>query len=60
VVRAGCNALCIEGGDRCRGCRGLVDNPRESSYQRVLEMFNRSVDDLLEEYRTYNLRIDEE
>ena len=60
VVRAGCNALCIEGGDRCRGCRGLVDNPRESSYHRVLETFNRSVDDILEEYRTYNLRIDEE
>jgi coenzyme F420-reducing hydrogenase gamma subunit len=60
VVRAGCNALCIEGGDRCRGCRGLVDNPRESSYLRVLEAFDRSVDDILEEYRTYNLRIDEE
>ncbi len=60
VVRAGCNALCIEGGDRCRGCRGLVDNPRESSYHRVLEAFNRSVDDILDEYRTYNLRIDDE
>jgi len=59
VVRAGCNALCIAGGDRCRGCRGLVDNPREGSYHRVLEAFNRSVDDILEEYRIYNLRIDE-
>ena len=59
VIRAGCNALCIAGGDRCRGCRGLVDNPREGSYHRVLEAFNRSVDDILEEYRIYNLRIDE-
>ena len=57
VVRAGCNALCVAGGDRCRGCRGLVDNPREGSYHRVLEAYDRSVEDILEEYRIYNLRL---
>ncbi|MDT8440254.1 MAG: hypothetical protein RQ723_01170 [Desulfuromonadales bacterium] len=56
VVRAGCGALCIAGGDRCRGCRGLVDNPREQSYQRVLGVFDRTVDDLIAEYRLFNLR----
>jgi coenzyme F420-reducing hydrogenase gamma subunit len=56
VSRAGCNALCIAGGDRCRGCRGLVDNPRDGSYQRVLQEYDRTVDDILEEFRTYNLR----
>lgn len=59
VVRAGCDALCIAGGDRCRGCRGLVDNPREGSYHRVLEAYDLSIEDILEEYRTYNLRIDD-
>lgn len=56
VVRAGCGAICISGGDRCRGCRGLVANPREQSYQRVLGIFKRTVDDLLAEYRLFNLR----
>ncbi|GAB4259819.1 MAG: cytochrome b [Deferrisomatales bacterium] len=37
ITRAGCRALCVEGGDRCRGCRGLVDNPREEPYFRILE-----------------------
>jgi coenzyme F420-reducing hydrogenase gamma subunit len=59
VVRAGCDALCVEGGDRCRGCRGLVDNPREGSYHRVLNAFDLTVEDILEEYRIYNLQVDD-
>jgi len=60
VSRAGCNALCIAGGDRCRGCRGLVDNPRQDSYQRVIKHYDRTIEDLLEEFRTYNLRADKD
>jgi len=59
VVRAGCDAICVAGGDRCRGCRGLVDNPREGSYHRVLDAFDLSVEDILEEYRIYNLKVDD-
>jgi coenzyme F420-reducing hydrogenase gamma subunit len=55
VTRAGCRAICIEGGDRCRGCRGLVDNPRTSPYHRVLEEHGLSVQDILEQYRTFNI-----
>lgn len=55
VTRAGCRAVCIEGGDRCRGCRGLVENPRTSPYHRVLEEHGLSVEDILEQYRTFNI-----
>ncbi len=55
VVRAGCGARCPEGGDRCRGCRGLVDNPRSSSYRRVLEEHGLTEDDMLAEFRLFNL-----
>ncbi len=55
ITRAGCQAICIEGGDRCRGCRGLVDNPRTSPYHKVLEEHGLTVQDILEQYRTFNI-----
>ncbi len=55
VVRAGCGARCPGGGDRCRGCRGLVDNPRESAYRNVLEEHGLTEEDMLAEYRVFNL-----
>ncbi len=55
VVRAGCGARCPEGGDRCRGCRGLVDNPRESAYRKVLEEQGLSAEDMVREFRLFNL-----
>ncbi len=55
ITRAGCHAVCIDGGDRCRGCRGLVDNPRTSPYQKVLEEHGLTVQDILDQYRTFNI-----
>ncbi|MDO3377757.1 NADH:ubiquinone oxidoreductase [Geoalkalibacter halelectricus] len=55
VTRAGCNALCLAGGDRCRGCRGLVDNPRSQPYRRILEQHGLTVEDILAEFRVFNL-----
>jgi coenzyme F420-reducing hydrogenase gamma subunit len=55
VVRAGCRAVCIEGGDRCRGCRGLVDHPRSSPYRRVLEENGLSVEEIMAEFCTFNI-----
>jgi len=56
VTRAGCRAQCIEGGDRCRGCRGLVDNPRSAPYHRILEIHGLTEEDILREFRTFNMR----
>ncbi len=55
VTRAGCRALCIAGGDRCRGCRGLVDNPRAQPYRQILEEHGLTVNDILAEFRIFNL-----
>lgn len=56
VTRAGCNALCIQGGDRCRGCRGLIDNPRSAPYWRILEENGLSAEEILQEFRTFNVK----
>lgn len=55
VTRAGCDALCIRGGDRCRGCRGLIDNPRSGPYHRILEENGLSAEEILREFRTFNV-----
>ncbi|PLY04910.1 MAG: NADH:ubiquinone oxidoreductase [Desulfuromonas sp.] len=55
VVRAGCGAVCIAAGDRCRGCRGLVDNPRATPYNRVLEEHGVSAEQILAEFRVFNI-----
>jgi len=55
VTRAGCRALCVAGGDRCRGCRGLVDQPRSGPYYRILEENGLSEEDILGEFRIFNL-----
>lgn len=56
VTRAGCNALCVAGGERCRGCRGLIDNPRSGPYHRILEEHGLSAEEIIEEFRSFNLR----
>jgi coenzyme F420-reducing hydrogenase gamma subunit len=56
VTRAGCRALCIEGGDRCRGCRGTIDNPRSGPYYRILEEHGLTAEAILEELRTFNVK----
>ncbi len=55
VTRAGCKAICIDGGGHCRGCRGLIDNPRTSPYHRILEQHGLSVEQILDQYRTFNI-----
>ncbi len=55
VTRAGCRARCIHGGDRCRGCRGLVDNPRSEPYYRLLEEHGLTEEAVLAEFRLFNL-----
>lgn len=56
VTRAGCKALCIGGGDRCRGCRGEIDNPRSGPYWRILEEQGLTEEEILQEFRTFNVR----
>ncbi len=55
VTRAGCDAFCLRGGDRCRGCRGLIDNPRSGPYYRILTENGLSEAEILREFRTFNV-----
>ncbi|PLX78909.1 MAG: NADH:ubiquinone oxidoreductase [Desulfuromonas sp.] len=53
LTRSGCGAVCIRGGDVCRGCRGEVDNPRSGPYHRILEEHGWQVEQVLAELRIY-------
>ena len=55
ITRAGCRAICIDGGGHCRGCRGLIDNPRTSPYHRILEQHGLTVEEILDQYRVFNV-----
>ena len=55
VTRAGCGALCLTGGDRCRGCRGMIDNPRSAPYDRILVEQGLSEEEIVREFRTFNM-----
>ena len=55
VTRAGCKAVCIDAGDRCRGCRGLIDNPRSTPYKRILIDNGLDPEAILQEFRTFNI-----
>jgi len=36
ITRAGCNSWCINNGNICYGCRGMVSNPNEKDFKRFL------------------------
>ena len=40
VTRAGCNSWCINNGNTCYGCRGMVSNPAENAAKEVLKKYN--------------------
>ena len=60
VTRAGCQAICIDAGDRCRGCRGPIDNPRLSPYRQILYDHGLTLEDVLQEFKTFNFSIDKD
>ncbi|NTU41914.1 MAG: cytochrome B [Nitrospirales bacterium] len=39
VTRAGCNSWCINNGNICYGCRGMVSTPNESGMKTVIENY---------------------
>ena len=43
ITRAGCNSWCINNGNICYGCRGMVSNPAEKGQMDILEKHNISL-----------------
>lgn len=53
ITRGGCDAVCVNEGTKCWGCRGLVDNPNEDAAFDVLEEHGLTVDEVLNMFDLY-------
>ncbi len=56
VTRCGCNSICTSRGNRCLGCRGLVDDPNVNAAKAVLQEHGYTVEDVLTSFRIYSQR----
>jgi coenzyme F420-reducing hydrogenase gamma subunit len=54
VTRAGCNAWCINNGNVCYGCRGLVSNPNRAGSDEVLRAHGLDARDIVNKMMMYN------
>jgi sulfhydrogenase subunit delta len=54
VTRAGCGAVCPTFGNKCLGCRGLVDNPNLNAHKGLLQERGLTVDQLLNSFRMFD------
>lgn len=54
VTRAGCNSWCVNNGNRCYGCRGLVDNPASDSQKDILVKYGLTIEEVLRQFTLYN------
>jgi len=53
VTRAGCGAICPTYGNKCEGCRGLVDDPNLDSHKEVLQEHGLTVEQMLNSFRMF-------
>jgi coenzyme F420-reducing hydrogenase gamma subunit len=53
VTRAGCQARCPSYGNRCEGCRGLIDNPNINAEKDILEKYGLSVERVLDQFKLF-------
>ncbi|HXY75199.1 MAG TPA: hypothetical protein VEH58_07720 [Dehalococcoidales bacterium] len=54
VTRAGCGAICVTGGRKCWGCRGLVAEPNVDSEKEVLKKYGLTPEQVVERFKIYN------
>ena len=54
ITRAGCDPMCPSFGNRCIGCRGLVDNPNRDAEQTVLADIGLTAEDILREFTLFH------
>lgn len=55
VTRAGCNSWCVNNGNRCYGCRGLLDDPAAQGQKDILLKYGLKTDDILKHFTLYNV-----
>lgn len=54
ITRAGCNSWCINYGNICYGCRGMVKNPNNQGAMDVLKEYGISLDFIKNKFNMYN------
>ena len=54
VTRAGCNSWCVNNGNICYGCRGMVSTPNEKGAQDVLAKYKIPLELILNKMNMYN------
>ena len=54
VTRAGCDSWCINNGNICYGCRGLISNPAEKGQMDILKKHNIPLDWITNKFNMYN------
>jgi sulfhydrogenase subunit delta len=54
VTRAGCNSWCINNGNKCYGCRGLVENPAVDGAKDILLKYGLPLEEILQRFTLYN------
>lgn len=54
ITRAGCNSWCINNGNICYGCRGMVSNPAENGQKDILEKHKISLEWIENKMNMYN------
>ncbi len=54
VTRAGCNSWCVNNGNICYGCRGIVSNPAEKGQKDIMEKHNISLEWIENKINMYN------
>ena len=59
VTRAGCDLPCPSVGNRCVGCRGLIDDPNKNAAWDVLTEFGLKPEDILREFRLFQAYAEE-
>ena len=59
VTRAGCDQPCPSFGNRCIGCRGLVDDPNKNAAWDILTEFGLKPEDILREFRLFQAYAEE-
>ncbi len=54
ITKAGCNSWCINNGNICYGCRGMLSNPNEKGAKDVLAKYKIPVDMITNKMTMYN------
>lgn len=54
ITRAGCNSWCVNNGNICYGCRGMVSNPNEKGAVEVLAKYKISMAMIANKMAMYN------